>query len=304
MNETTPKTPKGGETKTLVDRLQFSKEIVQFLRGGADNQMCEFWNLWYNTVNQQLKEDGECDIQFNFAYSSNFNKLFWNSAGPQYLMIQQLVDFFYIVGAPEEEIEKLNIVGEKINPDRIGSWINVSELGGIDGGWCFTFPVDIKLALTSVEEGQSVDTLLAWCEKHSVVECYYLARDMGAEPPRQTEVRIQVPNKNGNQLDVVLDAYDMCGFPHPPEEAIKVLKQAQSLNLTINITEEEFVRISVIIPDPKEDIVKLFASNDLEKIQKGLGNVCGLEFQYLKEDYGYSVYQEGFDVNVLLKIQN
>lgn len=50
-------------------------------------------------------------------------------------MIQQLVDFFYIVGAPEEEIEKLNLVGEKINPDRIGSWINVSELGGIDGGW-------------------------------------------------------------------------------------------------------------------------------------------------------------------------
>jgi hypothetical protein len=74
-------------------------------------------------------------------------------------MIQQLVDFFYIVGAPEEvfvfwkknsflllsdslhekkEIEKLNVVGESINPDRIGSWINVSEKGGIDGGWCFT----------------------------------------------------------------------------------------------------------------------------------------------------------------------
>jgi len=86
--------PKSKESKSLVERLQFSKDIVQFLRGGADNQMCEFWNLWYNTVNQQLKEDGECDIQFNFAYSSNFNKLFWNSAGPQYLMIQQLVDFF------------------------------------------------------------------------------------------------------------------------------------------------------------------------------------------------------------------
>ena len=74
-------------------------------------------------------------------------------------MIQQLVDFFYIVGAPEEvrycfilfffsywpfyfqEIEKLNVVGESINPDRIGSWINVSEKGGIDGGWCFTVSV-------------------------------------------------------------------------------------------------------------------------------------------------------------------
>ena len=217
-------------------------------------------------------------------------------------MIQQLVDFFYIVGAPEEEIEKLNIVGEKINPDKIGSWINVSELGGIDGGWCFTYTIDIKLALTSVEEGQSVDTLLSWCEKHNVVDCYYLARDMGAEPPRQTEVKIQVPNKNENQLEIVLDAYDMCGFPHPPEEAIKVLKQAERLDLAINITEEEFVRISVIIPNPKEEFIKLFAPNELDKIQKGLGSVCGLEFQYLKEDYGYSVYQEGFDVHVNYKI--
>lgn len=78
--------------------------------------MCEFWNLWYNTVSQQLSEDATCDIMFDFSYSEDFNKLYWNSAGPQYLMIQQLVDFFYIVGAPEEEIEKLNVVGESINP--------------------------------------------------------------------------------------------------------------------------------------------------------------------------------------------
>ena len=68
-------------------------------------------------------------------------------------MIQQLVDFFYIVGAPEEEIEKLNVVGESINPDRIGSWINVSEKGGIDGGWCFTSPINLEVAINSVEQG-------------------------------------------------------------------------------------------------------------------------------------------------------
>lgn len=90
---TTPSTPNTTTTTTtvskvnnnnkkegsVVDRLQFSKDIVQFLKTGSDNQMCEFWNLWYNTVNQQLKEEGDCDIQFNFSHSSNFNKLFWNS---------------------------------------------------------------------------------------------------------------------------------------------------------------------------------------------------------------------------------
>ncbi len=145
---------RGNRDDSLVGRLMFSKSISQFLQvrcaarappptpplltvqtQAPETQMCEFWNLWYNTVSQQLQEDATCDIMFDFSYSEDFNKLYWNSAGPQYLMIQQLVDFFYIVGAPEEEIEKLNVVGEQINPDRIGSWINVSEKGGIDGGW-------------------------------------------------------------------------------------------------------------------------------------------------------------------------
>ena len=206
-------------------------------------------------------------------------------------------DFFYIVGAPEEEIEKLNQVGEKINPDRIGSWINVSEMGGIDGGWCFTFPVDIKVALPAIEQGNSVDNLLNWCEKHNVTECYYLARDMGAEPPRQTEVKIHIPPTN-NLLETVIDAYDMCGFPHPPEGALNALREAKALNLSINITEDDFVRISVSIPNPSLEIIKKFAPTDVEKIQNTLGQVSAVEFQYLKEDYGYNVYHEGHDVHV------
>lgn len=85
VKQETVKTPRKEENNTvpqnssIVKRLNFSKDIVPFLRGGADNQMCEFWNLWFNTVNAQLTEDSECDIQFNFSYSANFNKLFWNS---------------------------------------------------------------------------------------------------------------------------------------------------------------------------------------------------------------------------------
>lgn len=37
----------------------------------------------YNTVSQQLSEDATCDIMFDFSYSEDFNKLYWNSAGPQ-----------------------------------------------------------------------------------------------------------------------------------------------------------------------------------------------------------------------------
>ncbi len=35
---------------SLVGRLMFSKGISAFLQA-QDTQMCEFWNLWYNTGN-------------------------------------------------------------------------------------------------------------------------------------------------------------------------------------------------------------------------------------------------------------
>lgn len=33
-------------------------------------------------------------------------------------------------------------------------------------------------------------------------------------------------------------------------------------------------------------------------VEAGLGPVTVIEFQYLKQDFGYSVYKEGYDVHV------
>lgn len=53
-------------------------------------------------------------------------KLTWRSSGPQNIFIQKMVDFFWNVGAPETEIDRLNDVGALINPIQIGSWIDMS----------------------------------------------------------------------------------------------------------------------------------------------------------------------------------
>lgn len=280
---------------SLVGRLMFSKGISPFLQA-QDTQMCEFWNLWYNTVSQQLSEDATCDIMFDFSYSEDFNKLYWNSAGPQYLMIQQLVDFFYIVGAPEEEIEKLNVVGESINPDRIGSWINVSEKGGIDGGWCFTFPINLEVAINSVEQGLICEQIKKWGRTNGVQECFYLARDMGAEPPRQTEIRCRL--EPGGAWEQAQLMYDLAGFPYPPNDVINVVKTAEEVYVAVNITEEEFVRVAVGIENPDSSVVRKFGNSRTQEVEAGLGPVTVIEFQYLKQDFGYSVYKEGYDVHV------
>ena len=92
--------------------------------------------------------------------------------------------------------------------------------------------------------------------------------------------------------------YDICGFPYPPEEAVEVLKKSKELDVMISITTKEMILISMIIPNPNQQLLNKFSPNNLDKIQNALGNACALEFQFLKEGYGYHVYPEGYDVLV------
>ncbi len=104
---------------------------------------------------------------------------------------------------------------------------------------CFTFPINLETAIDSVEKGPICDEIKAWGRKNGVLECFYLARDMGAEPPRQTEIRCKL--EPGNAWEQAMLVYDLAGFPYPPNDAIAAIQAAEDVYVAINITEEEFV---------------------------------------------------------------
>jgi len=214
--------------------------------------------------------------------------------------------FFWNVGAPESEIDRLNDVGTLINPIKIGSWIDMSNRGGMDGGWYFPVDISLALALEASDPGDPVNRVRDWGEKHGVDECFSVGRDMGAAPPRQTEIRLRLPGTDpASQLKVALDAYEMFDFLQPPEEALQLLRESKTGTCLSIITScEGFVRLGILISDPTPDMVTrscsiLNANKDpLERFQKSLGveGPVFVEFQYLKEGFGYGVYPEGFDI--------
>lgn len=64
-------------------------------------------------------------------------------------------------------------------------------------------------------------------------------RDMGAAPPRQTELRFKLPGTDfTNQLRIAMDAFFAFGFPAISEEALAALRRAEG---------GEAICISVII---------------------------------------------------------
>jgi len=302
----TPGGPAKEGTPTPRNLLFSAKAAIPFLQE-PESKVLEFWQIWFESIPPREDLSAGMGIDFHVSTSANMQKLTWRTGGPQNIFIQRMVDFFWNVGAPESEIDKLNDVGADINPHKIGSWIDMSAKGGMDGGWYFPVDITIKQAVDAADKGEAVEKFKEWTIKHGIDKCLSAGRDMGAAPPRQTEFRIKLPGLDfENQYRVALDAWDMFGFPSMPEEIQKILKNSGKAGcyLSVITSSDGFVRLGLLVPSPNSDtVVKLChavgsKSDQLLSFEQSLGGhgPAFAEYQYLMSGYGYGVYQEGFDV--------
>eukprot|EP01133_Synstelium_polycarpum_P008145 gene8145-9561_t len=310
--ETTPKT--NGNVDRPVNassprsKISNAKSIIPFLRD-EESKVLEFWQIWSESIPPQGDLQSGTSIEFHVATSIDMQKLTWRTAGPQNIFIQKMVDFFWNVGAPETEIDRLNDVGALINPVKIGSWIDMSDKGGMDGGWYFPVDIPLKLAIEASDAGEPTRKLAEWAEANDVLNCYSVGRDMGAAPPRQTEIRLKLPGPDFlAQLNLAIDAFKTFGFPAMPAPALEILRAGSTetggLCLSVITSSEGFVRLGLLVPKPTREVVSQLCDygqankERITKFEASLGGVgpAYVEYQYLQKGFGYTVYKEGFDI--------
>eukprot|EP01105_Mastigella_eilhardi_P025079 TRINITY_DN6710_c0_g1_i1.p1 TRINITY_DN6710_c0_g1~~TRINITY_DN6710_c0_g1_i1.p1 ORF type:complete len:505 (-),score=142.40 TRINITY_DN6710_c0_g1_i1:78-1592(-) len=300
-----PATPKAtvfapGSVRAKLSDIQAAVDFMHT----PDGKVMEFWKLWTESIPPKEEVPAGQSIEFQVAASVDLEKLSWRTSGPQSVVIQKMVDFFWNVGAPDSEIDKLNDVGAVVNPLRIGSWIDMSAKTGMDGGWFFPVDVPPKSGIEAADVGEASQKLLAWCEGHQVIQCYNVGRDMGAAPPRQTEMKMRLPGDFTAAFTLALDAFSSFGMPALPDAVVTAVRASpcESISLSVITTNEGFVRIGVLLNKPAITLVHLLvdAHGNKEKVAK-LEAAVGeppavLELVHLKAGYGYGVYKEGFDV--------
>ncbi|KAH3756202.1 hypothetical protein Pelo_11981 [Pelomyxa schiedti] len=287
-------------------KLNAAKSTIPFLQD-PESKVLEFWQIWCESIPPRSELVAGQAIDFLISVSAEMEKLTWRTCGPQNLFIQKMVDFFWNVGAPESEIDKLNDVGALINPIKIGSWIDMSGKGGMDGGWYFPVDIATKLAIEAADSGDPTKKVTEWCETHNVAQCYSVGRDMGAAPPRQTEMRMRLPGGDFTaQLTLAIDAFATFGFPPLPEQALSSIRASptEGLCLSIITASDGFVRLGMLCPRPSRELVGHLVEqvngkpDGIARLEAALGNAppSFIELQYLMKGFGYSVYKEGFDV--------
>jgi len=297
-----------GEIKSPRVKLSLAKHQVSFLKD-EESKVLEFWQIWSESIPSKEDLTPGMAIDFTVATSADMQKLTWRTSGPQNIFIQKMVDFFWNVGAPESEIDRLNDVGALINPVRIGSWIDMSSKGGMDGGWYFPVDIPLKLAVEAADAGEAVKKFAEWAETNGIVSVFAVGRDMGAAPPRQTELRIKLPGATAEaQLHLGIEAFQAFDFPSIPDDVLKVMKGAQThfegCTLSVITSSEGFVRLGLLVPKPSTETVlallEIAGGNKSEMaLFEGSLHSAGpsfVEYQYLQKGFGYGVYKEGFDI--------
>lgn len=299
-------TPSSDEGKSSTrDRVSNAKDKISFLNG-QDAKLNEFWAIWFGSI-PSVQDMGEGAVEYEVVISSDLKKLSWKAHGPQHVTIQKMVDFFWNVGAPEIEIDRLNDVGGLVNPMVIGSWIDVSEQGGMDGGWYFPVNIPIKFALESCDAGEPVKAVTEWAQEHDISTCYCISRDMGAAPPRQDELKFKIFGETLEaQLQIALSAFRKLDIPNPPEDMLSILRECGiGLNLSIVTSSEGVVKLGILFPKPSSEVVERLtaltntseSSAFLKEFSTELGSTPSyVECQYLVQRFGYGVYKDGFDI--------
>ena len=140
------------------------KAKISWLQVEGEN-VVEFWKYWMDSTPQIDSLDPGQTIQFMLVVSGNTEKLSWRVSGPQGALIQNMVDFFWNVGAPDEEIDHLNNLGCQINPSEIGSWIDMSVMNGMDGGWFFKGELTNDIIKDCVDKCEYADRLVGWAKE-------------------------------------------------------------------------------------------------------------------------------------------
>jgi len=296
------------DASSVRGRVFNARTAVPFLRED-ESKVLEFWQIWSESIPQKAEMTAGQSMEFIIATSADMDKLTWRVSGPQNIFIQKMVDFFWNVGAPETEIDRLNDVGALINPVKIGSWIDMSGKCGMDGGWFFPVDIELKAAIEAADAGEPTRRVMQWIEKHNVTRCFSVGRDMGAAPPRQTELRVVLPGADAaSQLTVAQDAFASFDFPPIPDNMLALISNMQPAEpycLSIVTSSDGFVRIGLLIPKPSRDLVGMMVdatAGGRRDAVEAFANTVGCqvpqyaEYQYLMKGYGYGVYKEGFDV--------
>jgi hypothetical protein len=134
-------------------------------------------------------------VHFVVSVGSDLSRVYWGAYGHPAGFIPKLADYLSKCGVSASEVAMINAVGERFEPEQVGSWIAISA-GKVQTGWQFVD--ELPLAELAPLAGADATPVARWCAAHGIERCVQFSRSIGDDP--QLDIAVQLPGATVQDL--------------------------------------------------------------------------------------------------------
>ena len=163
--------------------------------------------------------------EYGLSVTADFERWTYRASGNTDTLIAPLAAYFARLDVPSAELNQLQAIGQLIEPDQLGCWLEVQS-SSQNAGWSITGPIELASALTALPVSEDAAILHTWLQRQALDTVSYLARALGAGDPH-AEVRITLTAADAlGAIKLALDLYAALQVPAPANDVLRVLLNA------------------------------------------------------------------------------
>ena len=246
--------------------------------------------------------DGEM-VNYSAMLGSDLRRVWWGSWGDPRGFVPKMADYFKLCNIAKSDTHVLDVAGETLEPEQVGSWIGVWG-GKVITGWHFCSPSP----WTKVEElfgtHEAKFQLKKWVEEQKLERIEKFTQSIGENP--YTEIELGVPGVGvDEQVDTLSKAFiHFTGAPLENKlvDRMRAVKLPQ-FSMVVRIRGGKIVRIGAQLPHLDVPAiqalctdVRVGADDKLPKLVAALGDkVARVEYGRAGDKAGVDVYLEPGD---------
>ncbi len=220
----------------------------------------------------------ESAMHLSASVSANIQRISLYAWAAAPALVARTARFLAEAEVSETEMLRFAAAFGALEPDRVGSWIEIGPLG-IDGGWIMPGPIDLQQAQTFLPPGSPRDNLLAWARRHDISNCLQLRRAVG-EQAAYSEVLLPMPAGDPrHQMAMAMQAIEAMGAePIPLEIRQDMLRLNRGpVLLSAWLVPDGLAKVGVQLPGPAPELQTLLLQaiaqpeSDLDLFTAALG---------------------------------
>lgn len=224
--------------------LQISLSALPAVKEWMDSNLTR----WLESVPLPPELPPDTRAEFRVSIASDLSRVTWSAFGPPRGFVPKMSAYLQKCGVGGADMALINELGEKLEPELVGSWIRVAD-DELRTGWQFCEVQKLVHLVPQLGRQEATTQLLSWIAGQAVAEFQRFRQAVGDRP--FSELELVLPGKTpAEQLAAAASAAaDLAGIPLPSCISDAMSKCAEaSITVLVSIAEGGISSVGVRSP--------------------------------------------------------